>query len=445
MLALLSLYWLPNIEIGDWQMRRIDLLSDVRPNTDNDEEIADTISSSTLEATLHARVDSCPAGITCIDDMSGAEEQGMTPLYEALTNVNSLGRPVRIAVLGDSYIEGDIFTANLRQMLQQHYGGSGVGFVPASSENPGFRRSVRHIFSGWTEHSANNLELPYSTTWANLTGRYFNATPGAWIELRGVTKYLSLLDTCTTSSLYFAGTGSVSISARINGGSEQYFNVNVNDSIQAVTVNSRMGRVRWTINHHSGSLVYLGASMDTEQGVVVDNYAMRSASGLHLKNISEKMLSDLDHTRHYDLVIIMYGLNVASKKKSEYTSYREKMTHAINHMKAAMPNTGFLVVSVGDREQKYGSSYRTMRGVLSLINTQQLIAFDTHTAFWNLYKAMGGEGSIVRMVDNHEANLDYTHINFRGGHRLAKLLYDAIVWGQESYACNIGEKGGDEK
>ena len=185
--------------------------------------------------------------------------------------------------------------------------------------------------------------------------------------------------------------------------------------------------------------------MDTEQGVVVDNYAMRSASGLHLKNISEKMLSDLDHTRHYDLVIIMYGLNVASKKKSEYTSYSEKMTHAINHMKAAMPNTGFLVVSVGDREQKYGSSYRTMRGVLSLINTQQLIAFDTHTAFWNLYKAMGGEGSIVRMVDNHEANLDYTHINFRGGHRLAKLLYDAIVWGQESYACNIGETGGDEK
>ena len=82
-----------------------------------------------------------------------------------------------------------------------------------------------------------------------------------------------------------------------------------------------------------------------------------------------------------------------------------------------------------------------MRGVLSLINTQQLIAYDTRVAFWNLYKAMGGEGSIVRMVVCHEANLDYTHINFRGGRKLAKKLYDAIVWGQESYARQMTEKG----
>lgn len=434
-LALLGLYWLPDIQIGDWQMRRIDLLADIRPANSDDKESIDSLVSAALTADRpHAIADSCPEGITCIDDMCDSLHQGITPLYEALTNVKNIGRPVRIAVLGDSYIEGDIFTADLRQMLQQHYGGCGVGFVPASSENPGFRRSVLHTFSGWTEHSANNPQSSYSSNWANLTGRYFNAAPGAWVELKGVTKYLSLLDSCTTSSLYFAGTGSVGASARINGDSEQYFDNHVDDGVQVATVKGRIGRVRWHINHHSGRLVYLGASMESEQGVVVDNFALRSASGLHLKSISEKMLSDLDQVRHYDLVIIMYGLNVASKKKSEYSSYRENMTQAINHMKAAMPHTGFLVVSVGDREQKYGSSYRTMRGVLSLINTQQLIAFDTRTSFWNLYTAMGGEGSIVRMVDNHEANLDYTHINFRGGRRLAKLLFDAIVWGQESYA-----------
>lgn len=442
MLALLSLYWLPDIQVGDWQMRRIDLLADIRPDT-IDEEAPDSLSGAALTvARSHAYTEPCPDSIACIEDMCDSLEQGMTPLYDALTNVNNLGRPVRIAVLGDSYIEGDILTADLRQMLQEHYGGCGVGFVPASSENPGFRRSVRHTFTGWTEHSANKPELPYSTTWGNLTGRYFNAASGAWVELKGVTKYLSLLDTCTTSSLYFAGNGSLSVSARINGGAEQYFDASVSDDVQAVTINGHMGRVRWNINHHTGNLVFLGASMETQQGVVVDNFAMRSASGLHLKNITEKMLSDLDRARHYDLVIIMYGLNVASKKKSEYTSYREKMTTAIKRMKASMPNTGFLVVSVGDREQRYGDSYRTMRGVLSLINTQQLIAYDTRVAFWNLYKAMGGEGSIVRMVDRHEANLDYTHINFRGGRKLAKKLYDAIVWGQESYARHMTEEGG---
>ena len=44
------------------------------------------------------------------------------------------------------------------------------------------------------------------------------------------------------------------------------------------------------------------------------------------------------------------------------------MTRAIEHMKSNMPQTGFLVVSVGDREEKRGGRMRTMRGVLSLVN-----------------------------------------------------------------------------
>ena len=35
------------------------------------------------------------------------------------------------------------------------------------------------------------------------------------------------------------------------------------------------------------------------------------------------------------------------------------------------------------------------------------------------------------MVKAHEANLDYTHINFKGGRRIAGLLFDAIEHGKE--------------
>ena len=174
--------------------------------------------------------------------------------------------------------------------------------------------------------------------------------------------------------------------------------------------------------------------MEDEGGGVVDNYSLRSTSGLQLTQVSEQMFHDLDQVRHYDLVVIMYGLNVAGKRTSDYSNYCQQMAKAIETMKRSMPETGFLIVSVSDREQKVGGEYRTMRGVLNLVNAQQQLAFDTRIAFWNLYTAMGGEGSIVRMVENHEANLDYTHINFRGGHRLAPLLRDAIVWGQETYS-----------
>ena len=48
---------------------------------------------------------------------------------------------------------------------------------------------------------------------------------------------------------------------------------------------------------------------------------------------------------------------------------------------------------------------------------------------------MGGEGSIVQMVNSNPplANLDYTHINFLGGRKLGKLLYEAMEWGYENY------------
>lgn len=56
---------------------------------------------------------------------------------------------VRIAVLGDSFIEGDIVTADVRERMQDLYGGCGVGFVPFSSPIALYRATVRHTFDGW--------------------------------------------------------------------------------------------------------------------------------------------------------------------------------------------------------------------------------------------------------------------------------------------------------
>ena len=60
-------------------------------------------------------------------------------------------------------------------------------------------------------------------------------------------------------------------------------------------------------------------------------------------------------------------------------------------------------------------------------------------AFWSLIDAMGGAGSIAKMVDSQprQANLDYTHINHLGGRHLAQLLYDAIVAGYENHQSRL--------
>ena len=91
--------------------------------------------------------------MTCIEDYSDSTMRGMTRFYQALDELAKAPRPVRIAYFGDSFIEADILTADLREMLQQKYGGCGVGFVTITSMTSGFRPTVRHSFSGWQSHS----------------------------------------------------------------------------------------------------------------------------------------------------------------------------------------------------------------------------------------------------------------------------------------------------
>ena len=64
----------------------------------------------------------------------------------------------------------------------------------------------------------------------------------------------------------------------------------------------------------------------------------------------------------------------------------------------------------------------------------------TGIAYWNLFEAMGGEGSIQKMVKANpsQANRDYTHINFKGGKHLATLLYETLVYGKEQYDKRMG-------
>ena len=78
---------------------------------------------------------------------------------------------------------------------------------------------------------------------------------------------------------------------------------------------------------------------------------------------------------------------------------------------------------------------RTMPGVKNLIRYQQNIAAESGIAFWNMFEAMGGEGSMANLVHAKPsmANYDYTHINFRGGKHLAGLLYETLIYGKEQY------------
>jgi len=427
LIILLLLHFLPAIHVGNYTVKRVDLLSDVRKS--------DTVSEKIVLPPLKKRIkDSSSSGITCIKDFSDRSQRGMAKFYQALDEIKSKHKTVRIAVLGDSFIEADILTADLREMLQNKYGGCGVGFLTINSMTGAYRPTVHQKSSGFIGHSA--LKGGFDKSKEGLSGSYFIPSNGAFVELRGQNDYAAHLDTCAISCIYFTNkAGSTGISVNVNGRGEQEYTAEPSPELQKLYTDGNIGSIRWSVKKTSSSVFY-GIAMDGKQGIVVDNFSLRGNSGFNLRNISESMLKGFDKQRHYDLIILEYGLNIAIPHAKNYDWYERGFVKSIEHLKECFPNTGFLMLGVSDRDYRTeDGEFRTMPEVKMLLRYQENMAAETNIAFWNMFDAMGGNESMSRMVHAKPAlaNYDYTHINFRGGKHLAKLLYDSLIFGKHEY------------
>ena len=163
----------------------------------------------------------------------------------------------------------------------------------------------------------------------------------------------------------------------------------------------------------------IGVWLDDTQGIAVDNISTRGYSGLSLVSIPAARCTQMEAIVPYDAIVLQYGLNVMTPEILHYESYARKMVAVINHLKACYPNTDIILMGVGDRSRKLNGSFTTMPAVLALSRAQRLAAKNAGVVFWDTFAAMGGHNGMVDYVAQKQANKDYTHINHKGGRRLA--------------------------
>jgi hypothetical protein len=421
---LLSL--MPAFDLGGFEMKKVDVLADIRI----DEETNNTITVDTVNQTILEFVDTCKTGIICINDYS-SENNALNRFYDALNENN---HPIRIAYFGDSFIEGDLLTASLRDLLKKKYGGNGVGFVPVNCVTAGFRTTVITSAIGWDEHCI--TDSIFSRSKQGISGYYFIPNTNSTATFSCRTLLGKEIDTCSTATFYFITDGDLKFTTTVNRKSVQQHTVAGSNDIQKISVDGRIAHVKITIDNPGVNTRFFGVALDDEKaGIVVDNYSVRGVSGGNLKSISEKTLKDFDKLRSYDLIILQYGLNVATKTQTKYDYYKKTMTGVINYLRANLPDSDFLLISVGDRAAKIDGEMTTMPGVKNLLLTQQQIASECGIAFWNLIDAMALDGGIVGYVKSKppKANLDYTHIKIHGGEQIANHLFEALEYGKEKY------------
>ena len=326
----------------------------------------------------------------------------------------------RVAVLGDSFIEGDIFTQNLREFFQDNYGGSGVGYMAIHSDFPGFRGSVTQSDKGWKMHDLRTLGARDSIR--SLCGEYGKAESAATASYRGA-KGRRHLDNWELSRFLFLSADSGTVTLTTNAGSSTH-NVAPSGKVQCIDITEPTSAL--TVTTDIQGLVALGVYLDGISGVQLDCMSIRGNSGIGHRKMSLPLASDMRQYVDYDLIILEYGINALSGEQTDYTPYSAAMTSTVGRIKDCYPNADIIIMGIADRGVKDGTAVLSLPTCRAMVKAQRDVARRTGSAFWDTRSAMGGDNAIVDWRKRKLMNADYIHINHDGGRELARLFYNSL-------------------
>lgn len=446
-IILIFMHLLPTITVAGTELRHVNILSDVIPETYGDEKAEEPKAEKAVGLLAKAQAEEekaqneaeeeqqrratrpVPKGLTPITDYSNGADGGMESFYKALRNREHMSRPVRIAYYGDSFIESDILTCQLRELLQAKFGGSGAGWVDCGRTTNSARPTVKVQTSGFTSHSVMEKKS-FSSAAQGISQRYFTLSGPASLTLTG-TSWKAHNSSWQRAALYFKTNGGMTIKGMPNGQDGETFQPQSSDEVQMASISGQMTSVKWSITGGGSGDNFFGAVVEGLKGVTVDNFAMRGCSGLTLANIPEATLKSFATARPYDLIVIQYGLNAAGPASTDKSCnhYKTQMAKVVQTLKRCFPGTSILIVGIPDRGQRGSGGVQTMKGIELLSGYQRKLAQEEKVAFFSMFDAMGGKGGMGTFVKNGWAGKDYTHINMKGGDQLGKKLYDAIVFG----------------
>ena len=362
--------------------------------------------------------------LVAIEQFAPADSGRLRAFYDTLLYAR---RPVRIAVLGDSFIEGDILTADLREQLQLRYGGRGCGFAPMSSPLTGYRRTVGTRSAGWNSYNI----MQRRTTPEALRGDYSvsgwlcRPADGATVRWTG-SDFRRRLDRCGVARLLFISREPSRLELTLNDSLHRTFDIPASEALRQIVVRAPVASLALRVVRGGAGFTGYGVQFEDAAGVTVDNYSIRSNNGQALFGTNPSVNAQIDAFAEYDLVILQYGLNIMQEGVTNYSAYAARVEKMIAFVRSCFPEAAVLVLSTSDRSVKSDTGFAPMSSAPAMVDWQRRAARATGAAFWSIYDAMRAQGGMERFVANGWAGKDYTHINYAGGRRVAYALVDAL-------------------
>ena len=408
-------------------------------------------SPATLEETFSATGADAPVIVGSehpIEDPAKALDAFYAQL--ARTDTREAGAITRITHYGDSPITNDGITSTVRRLLQTRFGDAGHGFILMDRPWAWYGHDAITFTSGggWDDEpmgpasSAGEFGLGGVSFRASGPGKYARFAPATTGETG---KNFSRME------VYYLQEPS--------GGQ---FNVIVNNE-EAHTVSTsgdasvsgfheikapRAGANTFEVKSAGGTVELFGAVLENDgPGVVYDSLGVNGAyAGLLVTAMNENHWAEQLRHRNPSLVVINYGTNESQYASPEQMQrYEKDLREVIRRVRVALPNVSIMVVSPMDRGKRVpGGKIITMPSIPLIVEMQRRVALEERCAFFNTFKAMGGEGTMAKWAagkgKNHLVGGDLTHPTAEGSEIVGSLIYEAINDGYTKFKARAGNQ-----
>ena len=334
----------------------------------------------------------------------------LAPFYDALAY--SREQTIRVVHYGDSQIEGDRMTFVLRRALQDRFGGNGVGLLPLY-QTLDVRTSLQTI-----QHANRTIAPKVYRAYGPTSYRRSDGLYGPMAQVY-------IMD-----NVKVAGSEDLvwNIRTRLNGPESRFTRIRIvaeQDSFVYIpdTVSS------YTL-HLTGKQLIYGISAETPTGIQVDNIPMRGCAGTIFTHIDSTALSHyFDHTRTR-LIIWQFSGNVVPyvKTDQQITHYVNRVKQQIRYLHQVAPAAAILMIGPSDMLYHEGGQRKSYRVLPALDKALQTAAEEERAAYWSLFDAMGGAGSMNEWIQQGLAGQDGIHFTRNGADKAGQLLSDYLLF-----------------
>jgi alginate O-acetyltransferase complex protein AlgI len=346
---------------------------------------------------------------------------------------------VRVIYYGDSQIEGDRITSFLRQYLRKDIGGTGPGlFLPLTpvmyTKSVWLRSSSnwkRYNYLSFTEGKLSHRNLgPFMTICRYLPDDVTTRVPEkAFVKIQPSNVSDSTTAEYDVLRVFYGNTKGV-VNFVVKAGDNKIFADTLKTGSAFNEIACLLKGAKEILIEFTGRVspdIY-GISIESKNGVIVDNIPQRGSAGLEFTMVGRDNLRESFRKLSPDLFILHYGLNIVKNVREDYSYYQKGLDRQLSLLKEIAPLTPILVISVTDMAVSSGDSITSYQNIPAIINAQRLASEEAGVTFWDSYSAMGGESSIVRWAKMNPplARKDYVHFTYPGADSLSRILASAL-------------------